>query len=111
MVFRVRSQWKAEEVSSNALSVNAWSVAEIEDAWDFWLEIVPQEKAALFDCGASMFLCDIGHPDTAVKWLAEVYGRNASAIIKKWRYLKETRSDFRTRYAPLFEYLTSQGAL
>jgi hypothetical protein len=111
MVVRVKSQWKAEEVSPNALSVNAWSVAEIEDAWDEWLEVVPQEKAALFDCGAAMFLCDIGHPEAGVKWLAQVYERAAASIIKKWRYLKEMRSDFRTRYAPLFKYLESQGAL
>jgi hypothetical protein len=111
MVFQVKSQWNAKEVTPNALSLNAWSVAEIEDAWDEWLEVIPHEKAALFDCGAAMFLCDIGHPEVGVKWLAQVYGRNAASIVKKWRYLKETRSDFLNRYKPLFEYLASQGAL
>jgi hypothetical protein len=109
MVFRIRSQWKAEEVSPNALALSAWSVAEIEDAWDEWLEVVPHEKAALFDCGAAMFLCDIGHPEAGTKWLAQVYDRNAASITKKWRYLKDQRSDFLVRYAPLFQYLERQG--
>jgi hypothetical protein len=43
--------------------------------------------------------------------LSSIYERASDSIIKKWRYLKETRPDFLTRYKPLFEYLASQGAL
>jgi hypothetical protein len=58
-----------------------------------------------------MFLCDLGHGDLAARELGSIYERASGSIIKKWRYLKETRSDFLTRYKPLFDYLASQGAL
>ena len=109
LVFRVKSQWKAEEVSLDELALDHWSVGEIEDAWDYWSEFVPKEKLALFDCGAAMFMCDIGTPEAAVEWLRYVYEENASAIVKKWRYLREARPDFLTRYAPLFAYLEREG--
>jgi hypothetical protein len=109
MVFRVKSQWKAEEVSPNALSLNAWSVAEIEEAWAYWFEFVPQEKRGLFACGAAMFLCDIGQSEEGVKLLYRIWADERPNIIKKWRYLRESRPDFLTRYAPLFEYLERQG--
>jgi hypothetical protein len=109
MVFRVKSQWKADEISPNALSVNTWSVSEIFAAWDYWREYVDPSKEALFECGLPMFLCDIGHGDLAAREMGSVYERAAGSIIKKWRYLREARPDFLTRYAPLFEYLERQG--
>jgi hypothetical protein len=111
MVFRIKSQWKAEEVSPNALSLHVWSVDEIFEAWDYWRECVDPSKEALFECGLPMFLCDLGHGDLAARELGSIYERASGSIIKKWRYLKETRSDFLTRYKPLFDYLASQGAL
>ena len=111
LVFRVKSQWSADEVSLEALALGRWSVGEMEDAWDYWRDFVPPEKRELFECGASMFLCDIGHTEAAVKWLECTYEHGASQILKKWRYLKENRPDFLTRYAPLFAYLEGQGAL
>lgn len=111
LVFRVKSQWVAEEVSPDALALDRWSIGEIEDLYDHWLEVVPIEKVALFECGAAMFCCDIGHPQAGVEWLGQVFNRNPDAIIPKWRYLKRERGDFLTRYAPLFEYLEAQGAL
>lgn len=109
LVFRVKSQWEADEVSLEALSLDRWSAGEIEDAWDYWAEFVPTEKAALFNCGAAMFMCDIGMSETALEWLGYVYEESAAEIVKKWRYLREARSDFVTRYAPLFQYLERQG--
>jgi hypothetical protein len=32
----------------------------------------------------------------------------SGTVGKKWRYLKEARPDFVTRYAPLFAYLEGQ---
>jgi hypothetical protein len=109
MVFQVRSQWGADEVTANALSLNAWSPDDVVKAWAYWLQVVPHEKAHLFECGAALFLCDIGHPELGTRLLSATFESNAPAIVKKWRYLKDQRSDFLTRYAPLFEYLERQG--
>jgi hypothetical protein len=109
MVFRVMSQWKADEVSLDALTLSRWTPEEIEDAWGYWAQFVPREKIALFGCGSAMFLCDIGAVDDALIELKDIYLHAPDAIIKKWRYLREARPDFLTRYAPLFEYLERQG--
>lgn len=110
LVFRVKSQWNLAEVTKAALALSRWTPEEIEEAWDYWAQFVPDEKLALFDCGAAMFLCDLGH-SSAVDHLAWIYGRASDEIVAKWRYLKANRPDFLTRYRPLFDYLESQGAL
>jgi hypothetical protein len=109
LVFRVKSQWTLEEVHRDALSLGWWTAEEVGQAWDYWAEFVPQEKAALFACGAAMFNCDIGKPGEAVRVLSEIYESHGAEIVKKWRYLREARPDFVTRYAPLFQYLERQG--
>jgi hypothetical protein len=109
LVFRVKSQWTAEEVSLEALALSKWTSEEMGAAWRYWDSVVPKEKAALFNCGQAMFLCDIGQPDLAVKVLDCVYRNRAGEIVKKWRYLKDARPDFLTRYRPLFAYLEKQG--
>jgi hypothetical protein len=109
LVFRVKSQWSKEEVSLEALGLNHWGATEVPKAWAYWREFVPAEKRALFECGAAMFLCDLGQIGVAVAWLEKVYQGAPSKIIKKWRYLREARPDFLTRYAPLFQYLQRQG--
>jgi hypothetical protein len=108
LVFRVKSKWSAEEVSLDALALGKWTPAEIGEAWLYWQQVVPTEKLALFDCGAAMFLCDLGWPDAGVEWLRLRYEASADAIMKKWRYLKDARPDFVTRYKPLFDYLNEQ---
>jgi hypothetical protein len=106
LVFRVKSQWTAEEVSLQALSLHRWSAAEIVEAWDWWLANgVPAEKAALFRCGAAMFACDIGLSGEAVAALAAVKAGEHADVEKKWAYLRENRLDFVRRYAPLFELM------
>jgi hypothetical protein len=102
MVFRVTSQWKLVETSQAAFDLGSWSPEEVARAWAFWGAIVPEEKLDLFDCGAAMFLCDLGFVDEAVEALSRV---NLGPVIKKWRYLRESRPDFLTRYRPLFSYL------
>jgi hypothetical protein len=111
MVFRVKSQWKAHEVSQTAFDLGTWTVESISAAWSYWQRFVAEEKRPLFRCGAALFMCDIGEPEEAVDWLRKMYPNDAEHIVKKWRYLKEQRPDFLIRYAPLFEYLGSQGAL
>jgi hypothetical protein len=113
LVFRVKSQWNLAEVTPTALALDRWTPEEIAAAWHYWLwnGQVPVEKAQLFRCGAAMFLCDIGHTEAAVSWLDVTYRASADAILPKWRYLQANRPDFITRYAPLFDYLRSQGAL
>jgi hypothetical protein len=110
LVFRVKSKWTAEEVSAvGALALNVWTFDEIVDAWSYWLPYVAPEKASLFSCGAALFLCDVGLPNEAVAWLAGVHRTNGAAIEKKWRYLRDARPDFLTRYQPLFAYLQREG--
>jgi hypothetical protein len=58
-----------------------------------------------------MFACDIGLAKRAVSVLAWIYEEGADEILPKWRYLKQARPDFLTRYAPLFAYLGSRGAI
>lgn len=111
LVFRVTSQWKAGEVSQAAFDLGTWTVDETTEAWNYWLRVVPSEKVGLFKCGRAMFLCDVGLPEKAGDALFDIYHLHADAILPKWRYLKEQRPDFLTRYAPLFEYLEGQGAL
>jgi hypothetical protein len=111
LVFRVKSQWTADEVSRDALALSRWTPDEIIEAWLYWRDFVPVEKAALFRCGKSMFMCDIGQADYGVRQLDANYRCAADAIVKKWRYLKDKRPDFLTRYAPLFDYLGQQNAL
>jgi hypothetical protein len=104
LVFRVRSRWSAEEVSPEALALSRWTPEKITQAWEYWLQFVPPEKAALFRCGAAMFLCDIGRPAEAVAGLVCEDGD----VVTKWRYLKQARPDFRTRYAPLFDAIAAK---
>jgi hypothetical protein len=109
LVFRVKSQWKRNEVSLAAFDLGTWTAQEIREAWNYWLPFVPAEKMALFACGQTMFLCDIGLPEQAVELLGRIYESDAGEIIGKWCYLKANRPDFRTRYAPLFAYLENAG--
>jgi hypothetical protein len=112
LVFRVKSQWNLAEVTPSALALERWTAEEIIAAWCHWaMNAVPQEKFGLFMCGAAMFFCDIGLPENGVVLLASTYASHAEAILPKWRYLKEARPDFLTRYAPLFAYLGSVGAV
>lgn len=110
LVFCVKSQWNRQEVSMSALDLGTWAPQEIGEAWAYWYRFVPQEKSALFRCGAAMFLCDIGFTNEAIEVLTTTHRKAADAILPKWRYLKANRPDFLTRYAPLFSYLESQGA-
>jgi len=111
LVFRVKSQWKHQEVSAAALDLGTWTFDEVVDAWKYWMPFVAPEKAALFSCGMSLMLCDIGLPNEALLSLMVVYTDAAGEILKKWKYLKSKRSDLVVRYSPLFQYLESQGAL
>lgn len=108
LVFNVLTPWKAEQVSREALSKD-WTPQEISEAWDYWLERVAKPKADTFKCGRAMFLCELGHHELAVEALAEALSRQDRPALKKWRYLRERRPDFLTRYKPLFQYLERQG--
>jgi hypothetical protein len=103
LAFRVTSQWTPGEVSLANLSLVRWTPKEIGEAWAYWAEFVPAEKASLFQCGRAMFLCDIGFPNEAQAVLAGVQG--APEVIKKWDYLDRNRPDFVRRYAPLFNMM------
>jgi hypothetical protein len=103
LVFQVKSQWAQAEVSLANLALTRWTPAEIAEAWEYWAEFVPAEKAALFQCGQAMFLCDIGRPREAKVALAPVM--RDEAVAKKWEYLRKNRPDFVTRYWPLFELI------
>lgn len=109
LVFRVKSQWSAKEVSPDALALSRWSTDEISEAWDYWQDFVPAQKQALFDCGAAMFCCDIGQPTYGLDHLSYAFSHWPDQIAGKWRYLKDARPDFVTRYHPLFAYLEGQG--
>lgn len=109
LVFRVKSQWTRSEVAMSALDIGTWTPEQIVEAWSYWEGFVAPEKRALFDCGAALFLCDIGEPELAVRNLEFTHLYHAHEIVKKWRYLKEARSDFLIRYSHLFEYLERQG--
>lgn len=109
LVFRVKEQWAEAEVSPEEFDLRRWTPGAIADAWDYWLRFVPAEKAALFRCGAAMFLCGIGSPTEAVKTLAAVLDDDAEAVMPKWRYLAEKRPDFRKRYAPLFKLTMAEA--
>ena len=111
LVFRVKSQWKHNEVSMAAFDLGTWTPDQSGEAWEYWGGPVDLSKRALFACGAAMFLCDIGEPEKAVDWLEIVHHCDADKILPKWRYLKEQRPDFLTRYEPLFKYLEDQGAV
>jgi hypothetical protein len=106
LVFRVKSQWTGAEVSQDALALERWTPEEVTEAWIYWSQFVPAEKRELFHCGRAMFLCDLGF---AVEGELSLSDRDLSGTVgKKWRYLKEARPDFVTRYAPLFAYLEGQ---
>lgn len=108
LVFRIRSQWHPAEVSLANLSLVRWTPREIHEAWHYWLEVVPAEKAALFGCGAAMFLCDLGFQHEAVDVLAKIKALGEPAVAKKWDYLRENRPDFVRRYAPLFDLMARE---
>jgi hypothetical protein len=111
LVFTVTSVWDRQEVALSRLDVGTWTPAEIAEAWDYWLDRVDERKADIFRCGRAMFLCDLGEPELAVEALAEIIQRRDKAVLKKWVYLRERRADFVVRYAPLFAYLESRGAI
>jgi hypothetical protein len=108
LVFRVKSKWAADEVSLEALAQSKWTPAEIIGAWIYWAPFIAPEKFELFQCGAAMFLCDIGYPKEAVDLLDTIA---RAPTLKKWRYLKDARPDFVTRYKPLFDYLDEQESV
>jgi predicted O-methyltransferase YrrM len=109
LVFRVKSQWVEDEVSLYSLSLTRWTPEEISEAWSHWQQLVPAEKKLLFECGAAMFLCDLGEVDFAVVALATVMEKSIALdrpeVMAKWKYLAENRPDFVKRYAPLFKVL------
>jgi hypothetical protein len=105
LVFRVKSQWRLDEVSRDALALERWSASEVFEAWHYWLDFVPAEKANLFRCGAAMFLSDIGHPKLAGVALRGVAESRPADVVKKWGYLRANRPDFVTRYAGLFDLM------
>ncbi len=108
LVFRVKSQWSASEVSSRALALERWTANEVFDAWGYWLDgFVPAEKRDLFRCGAAMFLCDIGKPKTGAIALEGAIVERPDDVLKKWAYLRQHRPDFVARYAPLFERMAA----
>lgn len=111
LVFRVKSSWTADEVSPEALALGRWTPEEVGAAWYYWHRMVPAEKLDLFRCGSVMFTCDIGFPELAVSFLADILNDAPEAILPKWRYLWRERIDFRTRYKPLFEYLWTKTPL
>jgi hypothetical protein len=108
LVFRVKSQWSAEEVSLDALALERWTPEEVYSAWTYWAQFVAPEKFELFRCGVAMFLCDIGHPSKGAEWLRCVRDDAEAEIAKKWDYLRETRPDFVKRYAPLFDVMARE---
>jgi hypothetical protein len=108
LVFNVESVWSPDEVSREAIG-GEWSPEEIAQAWDYWLERVDHRKADIFRCGRAMFLCDLGQPGLAIEALKDALKNEDRTALKKWRYLRECRPDFVTRYAPLFKYLESRG--
>lgn len=101
LVFRVGSVWGVGEASKQSLE--NWSPAEIEAAWQHWLQVVPDEKAALFRCGQAMFLADAGYMKEAVAVLQSVLAEGDAAVESKWAYLRNSRPDFVIRYRPLFD--------
>jgi len=111
LAFRVVKPWDAEMVSPAALAVKSWQPEDISDAWGFWHDVVPTEKGALFECGATMFLCDIGWPDLAVLALDRILLNLADQVAPKWRYLHRERPSLVKRYRPLFELLHRKGLL
>ena len=87
LVFRVKSQWNLAEVTKAALSLSRWTPEEVDEAWLYWSEFVPKEKALLFDCGAAMFLCDIGETERAVNLLTAT----------DWEAFRMNRPEVRTK--------------
>lgn len=108
LVFEVKSQWDAAEVSLEALALSKWTFEEILSAWGYWAQFVAPQKQGLFLCGAALFMCDIGLSRQAVEFLTDVYESYPAEIIKKWVYLKAQRPDLVSRYRPLFNYLEKQ---
>jgi len=112
LVFRIVEPLTESDVSPKALDIARWHPAEVVLNWAHWLRHgVPAEKAGLFRCGASLFLCDIGEPGEALLHLRETFRDDAEAILPKWRYLRAQRPDLVRRYAPLFDFLRREGAL
>ena len=104
LVFRVDSIIDRAKVTLDHLSLDNWTPNEVAQAWNYWLaDYVPEEKKALFRCGAAMFLCDLGYRSDAIAHLKAA--GTPSEVVKKWRYLRERRPDFVKRYAVLFEHL------
>jgi hypothetical protein len=103
LVFRVKSQWEASEVTLDALSLSRWTANETIEAWHYWLQFVPVEKANLFRCGAAMFLSDVGSKQAAGDALWPL--RYELDVKKKWAYLRENRPDFVKRYRRLFDLM------
>jgi len=101
LVFRVTNPWKDEEVTREAFG--DWTAGEIELAWTYWLNYVPEEKAASFRCGQAMFLSDAGYKSEAVSALRRVLEEGDQAVMAKWAYLRGARPDFLVRYRLLFD--------
>lgn len=111
LVFRVKKTWDAAQVASSALALSSWTPAEVEAAWFYWLDVVPDEKAALFRCGQAMFLADLGRMKEAAAALDLVLAEVHEDVFAKWRYLRASRPDFCIRYRALFDCLARHEKL
>jgi len=105
LCFRVREQWKREDVTRHALNVSRWKPDKILRVWQKWLPVVPEGKRALFMCGAALFMCDVREPEAAKRCMAEIIDHDLNAVLPKWKYLKRVRPDLSNRYRPLLEML------
>ncbi len=104
-VFRVTKAWSAAEVSPEALSLQSWTVAEVEAAWLAWGHRLPEGMRPRFACGAAMFLCDLGATDRAVRHLTAIVKAWPADVLPKWQYLLKDRSKFIARYGPLVDVI------
>lgn len=104
-VFRVVTPWKAAEVSPAALSLQRWTPDDVESAWAHWRVRLPEPMRPRFDCGAAMFLCDLGAHDRAKARLTQIIAAHRAEVLPKWRYLVAERASLMQRYQPLVEVL------
>lgn len=103
MVFRVKSAWP--QISRSSLE--GWTPEEVNQAWDYWKEIVHTDRLALFMCGKAMFLTDMGVVRPAISTLEAAIASGEDVVLKKWRYLRKSRPDFVIRYRPLFDVVAA----
>lgn len=112
VAFRVVEPWPASFITPELFDPSGWTAYSINEAWDRWLYVLPEQWHARFKCGQALFLFDIGEQEKAKDLLRSVIlSSQADQVLPKWKYLNRTHKSMVRRYPQLFALIEREVGL